>query len=188
MATMTGHLMGQMFTCCMVGQDQHNNRPRRPRIDRSMIGQPTDFRHTGHIGTTDVLNNAPDSQNQNNSKQPADNIGLLQNQMMSKGGYGDSMCNSVPYVPHIINARSLDEVRRKWQIFSIVFPLTCHSVLYWSLGGSFCLRPLNALKSIYNERFLIYDILNTGTWRFLTQNKKSSLHCTIIEGYILKVS
>ena len=73
----------------------------------------TDFRHTGHIGTTDVLNNAPDSQNQNNSKQPADNIGLLQNQMMSKGGYGDSMCNSVPYVPHIINARSLDEVRRK---------------------------------------------------------------------------
>ena len=41
MATMTGHLMGQMFTCCMVGQDQHNNRPRRPRIDRSMIGQPT---------------------------------------------------------------------------------------------------------------------------------------------------
>jgi len=115
MATMTGHLMGQMFTCCMVGQDQHNNRPRRPRIDRSMIGQPTDFRHTGHIGTTDVLNNAPDSQNnQNNSpKQSADNIGLLQNQMMSKGGYGDSMCNSVPYVPHIINARSLDEVRRK---------------------------------------------------------------------------
>ena len=74
----------------------------------------TDFRHTGHIGTTDVLNNAPDSQNQNNSpKQSADNIGLLQNQMMSKGGYGDSMCNSVPYVPHIINARSLDEVRRK---------------------------------------------------------------------------
>jgi len=105
MATMTGHLMGQMFTCCMVGQDQHNNRPRRPRIDRSMIGQPTDFRHTGHIGTTDVLNNASDSQNQNNSKQSADNIGLLQNQMMSKGGYGDTMCN--------INARSLDEVRRK---------------------------------------------------------------------------
>ena len=149
----------------------------------------TDFRHTGHIGTTDVLNNAPDSQNQNNSpKQSADNIGLLQNQMMSKGGYGDSMCNSVPYVPHIINARSLDEVRRKWQFFPLFFPPTRHSVLYWSLGGSFCLRPLNALKSIYNERFLIYDILNTGTWRFLTQNKKSSLHCTIIEGYTLKVS
>ena len=111
----------------------------------------TDFRHTGHIGTTDVLNNAPDSQNQNNSpKQSADNIGLLQNQMMSKGGYGDSMCNSVPYVPHIINARSLDEVRRKWQNFSIVFPLTCHSVLYWSLGGSFLSTPLKCPDGFWN--------------------------------------
>ena len=55
MATMTGHLMGQMFTCCMLGNDQHNSRP-RPRIDRSMIGHPTDFRHTGHIGTNDMLN------------------------------------------------------------------------------------------------------------------------------------
>lgn len=110
MATMTGHLMGQMFTCCMVGNDQHNNRPRRPRIDRSMIGQPTDFRHTGHIGTSDILSNA--SSPEVNNKQ-SDNIGLLQNQMMSKGGYSDTMCNSVPYVPHIINARSLDEVRRK---------------------------------------------------------------------------
>jgi len=109
MATMTGHLMGQMFTCCMVGNDQHNNRPRaRPRIDRSMIGHPTDFRHTGHIGTNDMSNNASPEQNKQ-----SDNVGLLQNQMMSKGGYSDTMCNSVPYVPHIINARSLDEVRRK---------------------------------------------------------------------------
>ena len=109
MATMTGHLMGQVFTCCMVP----DNRPRRPRIDRSMIGQPTDFRHTGHIGTNDMLNNASNSSSPEQNKLQSDNIGLLQNQMMSKGGYSDTMCNSVPYVPHIINARSLDEVRRK---------------------------------------------------------------------------
>lgn len=27
---------------------------RRPRIDRSMIGNPTDFQHTSHIGTGDT--------------------------------------------------------------------------------------------------------------------------------------
>ena len=27
---------------------------RRPRIDRSMIGEPMDFRHTGHVGSTDL--------------------------------------------------------------------------------------------------------------------------------------
>jgi len=108
MATMTGHLMGQMFTCCMLGDDQNNVRP-RPRIDRSMIGNPTDFRHTGHIGTSDMLNSNAQSNEQNKQ---SDNVGLLQNQMMSKGGYSD-YSNSVPHIPHIINARSLDEVRRQ---------------------------------------------------------------------------
>ena len=100
MATMTGHLMGQMFTCCIEGS---NEQVRRPRIDRSLIGNPTDFRHTAHIGSNDFY-----SAQSNN----ADNFGLLQSQMKSKGGY-NVMCNAVPYVPHIINARSLDEVRRK---------------------------------------------------------------------------
>ena len=27
---------------------------RRPRIDRSQIGQPMNFRHTGHVGSTDL--------------------------------------------------------------------------------------------------------------------------------------
>jgi len=75
-----------------------------------MIGHPTDFRHTGHIGTNDMLNSNAQS---NDMNKQSDNVGLLQSQMMSKGGYSDTMCNSVPYVPHIINARSLDEVRRK---------------------------------------------------------------------------
>ena len=105
MATMTGHLMGQMFTCCVMSNDEH---VRRPRIDRSMIGNPTDFRHTAHIGSNDFYSNSVALQ-QNSS----DSFGLLQTQMKSKGGY--NLCNSapVPYVPHIVNARALDEVRRK---------------------------------------------------------------------------
>ena len=95
---MTGHVMGQMFTCCIMGDNEIRSSS-RPRIDRSMIGNPTDFRHTAHIGSSDF-------------QQPQDNFSLLQTQMKSKGGY-NVMCNSVPYVPHIINARALDEVRRK---------------------------------------------------------------------------
>ena len=97
MATMTGHLVGQIFTCCIEGSDEPI-RNTRPRIDRSMIGQPMDFRHTAHIGQDNFSNN--------------DNMGLLQTQMKSKGGY-NVITNAVPYVPHIINARALDEVRRK---------------------------------------------------------------------------
>lgn len=34
---------------------------RRRRIDRSMIGQPTNFVHTGHIGSGDVSNQNGDN-------------------------------------------------------------------------------------------------------------------------------
>ena len=106
MATMTGHIMGQMFTCCI---DPEPRNVRRPRIDRSMIGNPTDFRHTAHIGSTDVYGSSNNTSSGNGN---GDNLGLLQSQMKSKGGYS-VMCHPVPYVPHIINARNLDEVRRK---------------------------------------------------------------------------
>lgn len=44
------------------------------RIDRSMIGSPTNFQHTGHIGSGDVdLGNS--------------HLRAIQNQMQSKGGY-----------------------------------------------------------------------------------------------------
>lgn len=109
---MTGHLMGQMFSCCIMGNNEHV--VRRPRIDRSMIGNPTDFRHTAHIGSSDYSSSSSSGGSSSHSgQQSMDNFGLLQSQMKSKGGYNVSSCNSVPYVPHIINARSLDEVRRK---------------------------------------------------------------------------
>ena len=98
---MTGHFMGQMFTCCIEGSEPRNS-VRRPRIDRSMIGNPTDFRHTAHIGSSDVYSGNGDN-----------NFGILQTQMKSQGGYSTLAVNPVPYVPHIINARNLDEVRRK---------------------------------------------------------------------------
>lgn len=44
------------------------------RIDRSMIGSPTNFQHTGHIGSGDV--------DMGNS-----HLRAIQNQMQSKGGY-----------------------------------------------------------------------------------------------------
>lgn len=47
------------------------------RIDRSMIGLPTDFQHTIHIGSNDIeLNNTA--------------VRALQNHMQSKGGYETS--------------------------------------------------------------------------------------------------
>lgn len=39
-----------------------------------MIGNPTNFQHTGHIGSRDV-------------EMPGDQLTALQNQMKSKGGY-----------------------------------------------------------------------------------------------------
>ncbi|KAL5020203.1 hypothetical protein ScPMuIL_003095 [Solemya velum] len=59
------------FTCCITEQPQPK---RRRRIDRSMIGQPQDFRHTGHIGSGDVMSNTG-------------YVSSLQSQMTSKGGY-----------------------------------------------------------------------------------------------------
>lgn len=46
-----------LFRCCVMQQStqtQQTARKRRPPIDRSMIGLPTNFQHTGHIGSADV--------------------------------------------------------------------------------------------------------------------------------------
>lgn len=59
----------QCFTCGSVADRPSQT---RRRIDRSMIGNPTNFRHTAHVGGTDDMSN---------------HIRSLQNQMASKGGY-----------------------------------------------------------------------------------------------------
>ncbi len=91
---MDSDVLVQMFKCCVSdGTDLHH--PHR-RIDRSMIGSPTDFRHTAHIGASDLTS----------STAGASDPGALA-QMRSKGGYGDATSSLIE------NARSLDDLRKK---------------------------------------------------------------------------
>ncbi|GLD58287.1 CDC42 small effector protein 2 [Lates japonicus] len=61
----------QFPACCIAEQPQPK---RRRRIDRSMIGEPTNFVHTTHVGSGDMgLGLA--------------SVDLVQAQMKSKGGY-----------------------------------------------------------------------------------------------------
>uniref|UniRef100_M3XIL8 CRIB domain-containing protein n=1 Tax=Latimeria chalumnae TaxID=7897 RepID=M3XIL8_LATCH len=62
---------GVCFSCCITKQPQPK---RRRRIDRSMIGEPTNFVHTTHIGSGEMGSEFAGA-------------GLLQDQMKSKGGY-----------------------------------------------------------------------------------------------------
>lgn len=79
------------FKCC-ISEDPTPHPPRR-RIDRSMIGDPMDFRHTGHIGTSDLNgsgDNQPKQQRVFGSEPPPQmNLEDLTLQMKSKGGYGE---------------------------------------------------------------------------------------------------
>nr|CAD7265442.1 unnamed protein product [Timema shepardi] len=77
---MAGEIWVQWFSCCInqpaahQRKRQQQRRSARVRIDRSMIGEPTNFQHTGHIGSGDVdLGNS--------------HLRAIQNQMQSKGGY-----------------------------------------------------------------------------------------------------
>ncbi|WAR29409.1 C42S2-like protein [Mya arenaria] len=60
------------FNCCITEQPQ----PRRRRIDRSMIGEPTDFRHTAHVGSSDIT-----------SRGSSNSLTSLQRHMSSKENY-----------------------------------------------------------------------------------------------------
>uniref|UniRef100_A0A8C9RWL5 CRIB domain-containing protein n=1 Tax=Scleropages formosus TaxID=113540 RepID=A0A8C9RWL5_SCLFO len=60
------------FSCCIAEQPQPK---RRRRIDRSMIGEPTNFVHTTHVGSGDVTLGF--------------SVNGVQDQMKSKGGYSN---------------------------------------------------------------------------------------------------
>jgi len=85
--TMAGEFWIQLFGACVQEQEPQ---PRRPRIDRSQIGQPMNFRHTGHVGSSDL-----------------GSISTLQTQMKGKGDELIAL-----EVPHVMNARSIHELRR----------------------------------------------------------------------------
>lgn len=74
----------QMFKCCMSTDSSHQGPPRR-RIDRSMIGHPTNFIHTSHLGTNDLMTT---------SQAPTQFSA-----MASKGGYGMGFASSHSSVP-----------------------------------------------------------------------------------------
>jgi len=66
----TGDIWVQWFKCCVTAQAPQKRR----RIDRSMIGEPTNFVHLGHVGANDM-------------QQGSRYVNQLQNQMCSKGQY-----------------------------------------------------------------------------------------------------
>ncbi|KAG5839435.1 CDC42 small effector protein 2-like [Anguilla rostrata] len=68
------------FTCCIAEQPQPK---RRRRIDRSMIGEPTNFVHTTHVGSGDM-------------GMGLRAVDVLQDQMKSKGGYGNGGTENAP--------------------------------------------------------------------------------------------
>lgn len=90
----TGDLWLQWFSCCFqhrsgaamgggggggggggkASSRHHRSHQRLRRIDRSMIGNPTNFVHTAHIGSGDV-------------EMSSNHLNALQVQMQSKGGY-----------------------------------------------------------------------------------------------------
>lgn len=65
--------MSNVFIQCFKPQE-----PPVPRrvIDRSMIGNPTDFKHTGHVGSNDVGEGS--------------DLKSMESQMQTKGGYNQS--------------------------------------------------------------------------------------------------
>ncbi|GAA6074123.1 CDC42 small effector protein 2-like [Tachysurus ichikawai] len=67
------------FSCCIAEQPQPK---RRRRIDRSMIGEPTNFVHMTHVGSGEMgMGHAA--------------VNSVQAQMKSKGGYGNGTPESV---------------------------------------------------------------------------------------------
>ena len=80
---MAGDRIAQLFMGCIAPEPE----PTRPRIDRSMIGNPTNFIHTAHVGATDATQGIQTG---------------LQSQMNSKGGANNQTLDLS--IPHIRNA------------------------------------------------------------------------------------
>ncbi|KAJ8252446.1 hypothetical protein COCON_G00217580 [Conger conger] len=76
------------FTCCIAEQPQPK---RRRRIDRSMIGEPTNFVHTTHVGSGDMAMGVRAAGPAGTSQ-----VDSLQDKMKSKGGYGNGATENAP--------------------------------------------------------------------------------------------
>jgi hypothetical protein len=94
--------------CMTQPEPRKNQRPNRPRIDISKIGQPTNFQHTGHIGTTEIGGPAT--------------MSTAKTQMQSKGGgasepsspmaVGSPLSSPAPVSGPASNALSIEEAQK----------------------------------------------------------------------------
>ena len=121
----SSEILVQMFKCCITDEQSAGaaaaNAANRRRIDRSMIGSPTDFRHTAHIGSNDVDvvgGSTGGAAGSKGSGGGGSDFSQLQNQMRSKGGYEVNGVDArrVPTLRSslVMNARSIvDEDRRQ---------------------------------------------------------------------------
>eukprot|EP00039_Didymoeca_costata_P018630 m.334290 g.334290 ORF g.334290 m.334290 type:complete len:136 (+) comp17328_c0_seq1:411-818(+) len=71
-----------VWGCPCMGEQPPPKRA-RPKIDRSMIGEPTNFQHTGHIGSGE-------------SSSLGTKLPSIELQMKSKGGHLESEQGSLP--------------------------------------------------------------------------------------------
>merc|ERR1712203_666799 len=110
---MAGEFWINLFGSCVMEQEPQPNR-QRPKISRDMIGQPTNFRHTSHVGSSDIgeiSSLLPTAANPPLPPSPtarsvpaatsfaqADSVGVRGPQHIQ--------------VPHIMNARSIHELKR----------------------------------------------------------------------------
>ncbi|XP_055349857.1 CDC42 small effector protein 2-like isoform X2 [Paramacrobiotus metropolitanus] len=88
---MTASVAHLWRNCCGVPT------PSPQRIDRSMIGLPTDFRHVGHIGSTDM-----------GATTSSTSLLAVQSQMRSKGGYEEALP-----VNYVLRVRDLNQSQDK---------------------------------------------------------------------------
>ena len=92
---MAGDRIAALFLGCINPEPE----PTRPRIDRSMIGNPSNFVHTAHVGATEVSTGS---------------CAGIQSQMGSKGGI-DTSTNL--HIPHIQNATPITapQISANWK-------------------------------------------------------------------------
>lgn len=89
----TGEVMIQLFSCCMQQQPSPTRRRhQRLRIDRSMIGNPTNFVHTGlslnsHLLSFFTSRSILGHIGSNDAELSSQHLNVIQSQMQSKGGY-----------------------------------------------------------------------------------------------------
>ena len=84
--------IAQLFMGCVIPEPEAE---RRPRIDRSMIGSPADFRHVSHIGATEA------------ATAPSNNraMSVMKSKTMETNG------NTALHIPHFENAPPVSSVR-----------------------------------------------------------------------------